>query len=259
MNKFERMIDECLYSIKTIINPIFIMVILSVFTIGRSMGYYSWTELALNSFCGPFGIDDNSAIVLQWMCHQIFIFYLIGNYFNHELNERYIYVILRQKSKFKWMFNRIIHILILISFYYLFSFLFVGILGYILPLNAKGDFFKQLMICTGFIEKSHYLIIVHMYLLIVLTTFVLGVFQIVITLFTKNSVLPAIMVNLFILLSIGAASIGEGRNKYFLPNQAILSKHNVSYFNFSYSYCYLLLFFIISLLLCVVCIKREEI
>lgn len=258
MKILQKVKDELFYCFKEIANPLYILIIASLLLVGISLGYHSWLDLVLNCFSGPMGIDDNLLILLQWMSHQTLILFLIGNYFNNELNERYIYVILRQRSKIRWILSKIGHVFMLIFIYYLVIFVSIGVMGHILSPNTNGSFMEELLLHTGYSDVPTYLILLNIFMLIITVTFILAIFQIIITLLSRNSILSATIIEFLILISISVSSIDVKLNKYFLVNQAIFSKHNISCFNFSYSYYYLLPTMILSILISTICVKKMK-
>lgn len=259
MNIMKVLRNEIHYCLYSLISVGYLILLIVTFLFIGSIRSYSSYGLMISCFSGPLGINSNLLIIFYWMAHQIYIFSLIGNYIGNELNERYIYIIIRNNSKVRWLLNNLLHILILILLYYLLLFIFVGIVGRFIAPTSDNNFLQELLNLTGYKSYPSWFIVLNVFIAIVLTTFSLSILLCTITILSKDNVLATFIIVFSSLLSIGIGSFDIRLNKFFLANQAIFSKHSIDNFNFKYSYIYSAIFIGILLYLSFFSIKKTEI
>lgn len=261
MNIIRIIRQEVVACLITLVSPIYVLLIICISIAAINLGSNTYMELLLNSFAGPLSINGHPIIAIIWFSHQICILYFVCNYFNIELKDRYIYTITRFKSKSKWLLTRIIHIAILIFVYYVFLFLSIFVIGKLLfgsDASIEG-YAKEYLIYTGYISVSPGNIIINILILIILTTVVISIFQVIITLVSRNSILSITISQIVIILSISINLLDIKLDKYFPANQAIFFKHNFYDFSFRFSYIYLLFFLLILIYFSYYYIKKVEI
>lgn len=245
---------------RTLINPGCLLMVILVFLSSRAPECHSSLDLLLSAFMGPISLNSNQLALIRWVAHQTLIFYMVGNYLNNELEQRYIYTMTRIKSKAKWVLSRIIHMFFLVIFYYGALFLTIILLGYI-DLESTSTFsqsMSEILILTGYIDKTPIMIMFNIYIILVCNTFLLTLIQMLVTILYKNSILALVIVEVILLSSIGIDMLGSELNKYLPANQAIFIKHRIDTFSFSYSYMYLGFMLIVMIYINIVIFKKYE-
>lgn len=261
MRKFILLKNEFMNCLYTLLNPMYLLIIIATVLSSISMDNESYVDLLFISFTGPCNLTSNIMLLLTWLLHQTFIFYLIGNYLNQEINERYVYKITRIESRTIWIINKFIHIFILILLYYLIMFSVILCIGYIIynHNNSFGLQLKGLLLHSGYIDINPHIILLNLFCLILLTTFLLSIIQTLSILLSRHQIFSLILIEILLILSVGIDTISIRLGKFFPSNHGIFLKHNITNFKLSFSYLYLSLFILLFIFICSKCIKKIEI
>lgn len=257
MNKLTYLKDEIYLSFKSLINLGLAFIILTLYMIGyvRNINITS-LDLILNSFMGPLNLQSGAIVILAWFSYKTLIIFYVGNYFDKELNERLIFNLFRFGSRTKWILTRFIHIFILIVLYNLICFISIFLLS-LISLQNKLSFGFYTRTILQYNNFNPLTITINMFILIVLSTFLMSLIFVSLRLLSKNNILPFSVLQLLILLSIMIIDINM--YKYLPESQSILIKHNIKDFNFAFSYLYNLVLIGLLVFLCVTQTKKSEI
>jgi len=249
---------ELVYGFKSLLNIGLVSIIAMLAIVGnkRNVNLTSF-DLLLNSFIGPFSLASGALVVLAWIAYKTFIFYSVGNYFNIELNQRFIYTLPRIKSRTIWLLTRLLHIFILILLYNIICFIAIGAMNYlIIPNQLSVGFYTEVLIKqTGYSQLTLGTILIYMFVLLVLSMFLNALIQLLIVLVTKDTVIAFIVVEVLSIVSL----ISNSFLIRFLPEaQSIFIKHRLDGFSLTYSLGYTLVVILILALACIFYVRKNE-
>lgn len=261
MNAIKVIKRELLSCLDTLVSPLYVLIIIAMIIAANNLGSSTYMELLLNSFSGIIAVNGNPMMTIIWIAHQVCIIYFVCNYFSIELEDRYVYTITRFKSKAKWLLTRIVHITILIFVYYTFLFLLIFLSGRLKfgSSISVGGYASEYLVYTGYIHMSPIKVVINIIILIILTTLLISIFQVIVTLLSRNSILSITASLVLIVVSISGNIISTKLDKYLPANQAIFLKHNFYDFNFTFSYIYLVISLLLLLCFSYYCVKKVEI
>lgn len=238
----------------------------SEFYMYKNIGLFDFILLALG---GPFKNAFRIIDEIKWLLPQIFLSYVLTYLIDLELKERNIYLLPRISSLKIWWFSKIGSLSVITFIYFTIEFFVVIILAFLnYPVNNN---FSKVIVETFVNEKNVTIvynakIIFNMFFLLWLTSFLLSIFQLLISMIFKNAMVGLICIIMLNVISIHAGFAKGSLFKWFPSNHGIFMRHNIfnisgrnDLISISWSYSYVIVLIILLIIFGFNYIKKREI
>jgi hypothetical protein len=179
------------------------------------------------SFSGSSTQNSNLALAFQWLLIQIVVISMLGDFTFNQIFYKSTFILIRSKSKSKLWISQAIYISIALFVFFFLGFLVVYILSLIaFPTTSNNWFHTTTHFYNIPTNQSAVYIICEMFVLLYLATLCSVLFQSLISLITKNVLLPLVSIILLHIFSLNSGKININSVKWFIGNQSMLIRHN---------------------------------
>lgn len=228
-------------SLRRIITSLFVFVFACLLTDNNCQNIPDVIEY---TFYGPTSVLEILIKFFTWAFYQIPILFYVLDFINKQLQIRNTYTILRVGNKKVWINCIIISTIFINLVYYLFGFMIASIFNFkilINPINISG-------LCK----------LLNILLILSFSSFIICIIGIVFIIIIKHEAIVFSTIFMLICLSIDIGNKFPNLDKWLLFNQGLIAKHYKSGFNYTWSYCYLLIAFLVLYILIIKLINKID-
>lgn len=104
------------------------IILISIFMLPHSLVGESSLELLYNGFGGVF-LENKSKIPYLYIFLQIYVLFIVGDFFNQDYSSTGVHLVIRQKNKRTWLKNKLIWLNINLFGYYFLTMIILGFMG----------------------------------------------------------------------------------------------------------------------------------
>lgn len=238
--------------------------IINIFRV-RNIEGSNMIDVLFLSFCGPSVNNSNLAIDLQWLLIQLVLTALLGDFAFNQIFYKSNFLLVRAKSRTKIWIGQALYISIAVLIFFLIGFFVVAALSQIILINGTNNWFHVASSIYNIPSNiGKYQIIAQMFILLYLTSLCAVLLQSLISMLTKNVLIPLILIMAFHIFAINSGRINVFIVRWILGNQSMIVRHtlideNIKNFSIQWSVVYNIVLILLILIIGVHVINKMDI